>query len=713
MPRILVLLIIIITIYACKGQNKTDMSTKFKYTNDLIHETSPYLLQHAHNPVNWHAWNKETLELAKKENKMLLISIGYSACHWCHVMEHESFEDEEVAALMNKHFINVKVDREERPDVDQIYMNAVQLLTGRGGWPLNCIALPDGRPIWGGTYFPKKNWINALEKLTELYDNEPQKAEEYASKLTDGIRQSDLIVLNTEEVNFTKSDLKKVVHNWQAAMDLKNGGRVGAPKFPMPANSEFLLRLAVQTDDSRLLDYVNTTLTKMAFGGIFDHVGGGFARYSVDDHWHIPHFEKMLYDNAQLVSLYSNAYLVSGNPLYKQVVYETTQFVERELFHDVGAFYSSLDADSKTKTGELEEGVFYVWTKEELQDILKDDFELFSNYYNVNSYGKWENGTYHLIRKVSDKEFLESNRKLSDGSQISEDQLRVKVLAWKKVLLTKRGKRNPPRLDDKTLTSWNALMLKGYVNAYTVFKDDHFLKMALKNAHFIINKQMKEDGGLYRNYKNGKSSIEAYLEDYATVIDAFICLYEATLDENWLHTAKQLTDYSFDHFYDMKSKMFFFTSDKEKDLIARKIEVNDNVIPASNSIMANNLFKLGHYYGNKNYSSNAKIMLNNVKDNAIKYGAGSSNWLNLYSNYIGDYYEIAIVGNNAREMLKGFNDTYIPNKLIAGSTKESSLPLLQYKYSKDDTTIFVCVDGACQLPVKKPEDALKQIKIKF
>ncbi|MCK4561360.1 MAG: thioredoxin domain-containing protein, partial [Flavobacteriaceae bacterium] len=535
---------------------------------------------------------------------------------------------------------------------------------------------------------------------------EPEKAEEYASKLTEGVQQSGLINLNTAEAIFTKKELETAIHNWQPTMDYKNGGRMGAPKFPMPNNIQFLLRYAVQSNNTEILDYVNTTLTQMAYGGIFDHVGGGFARYSVDDHWHIPHFEKMLYDNAQLVSLYANAYLATKNPLYKQVVYETTQFVERELYNDIGAFYSSLDADSETNTGELEEGVYYVWTKEELQNILGNDFELFSNYYNVNSYGKWENDTYHLIRNISDKEFV-------NKYDISESELKEKINHWKDILSIERDKKNKPRLDDKTLTSWNALMLKGYINAYTTFNDDAFLKTALKNAHFIINKQIKEDGGLYRNYKNNKSNIEAYLEDYATVIDAFITLYEATLDENWLQTAKQLTDYCYDHFYDDQSKMFFFTSDKETDLITRKIEIDDNVISSSNSIMANNLFKLGHYYSNKNYSNSAKTMLNNIKDKAITYGAGASNWLNLYANYIGDYYEIAISGKDAKNKLKEINKNYIPNKLIVGSTKNSNLPLLEFKFSKDQTTIYICIDGACKLPVNDSKKALGQIHVQF
>ncbi len=698
----LLLLIIFVIVISCKKTKGQTMEKKHQFTNDLINETSPYLLQHAHNPVDWHAWNDETLALAKKENKLLLISVGYAACHWCHVMEHESFEDSAVAAIMNENFINVKVDREERPDVDQVYMNAVQLLTGSGGWPLNCVALPDGRPIWGGTYFPKDKWTNALTQLADLYKNEPEKAEEYAVKLTEGINQSGLITLNEEEASFDKVELQEAVNEWLPTLDFKNGGRKGAPKFPMPGNLQFLLRYAVQSQNDEIMDYVNTSLTQIAYGGIFDHVGGGFARYSVDDHWHVPHFEKMLYDNAQMVSLYSNAYLVTKNPLYKEVVFETIKFVETELYKDIGAFYSSLDADSKNEEGELEEGAYYVWNKEELSSLIGADFKLFSSYYNVNGYGKWEKDKYHLIRSISKTDFCKEN-------DIALENLDSKIEKWQEILLTERNKKDRPRLDDKTLTSWNALMLKGYIDAYRVFQEERFLKMAQRNAHFIINKMAKEDGGLYRNYKDGKSNIEAYLEDYATVSDAFISLYEVTLDENWLKYAKQFTDYSFDHFYDEKSKMFFFTSNKEKGLISRKVETDDNVIPSSNSITANNLFKLGHYYSNKHYTDNAKAMLNNVKENAISYGSGASNWLNLYSNYLGDFYEVAIVGEDAHLKLKELNSFYIPNKLVVGSTAESKLPLLAYKYTEHETTIYVCIDGACKLPVSETSKALKQM----
>lgn len=703
--RFLIFIISSLLLANCNSQNKKTM-TQHKYTNALINETSPYLLQHAHNPVDWHAWNDESLALAKKENKLILISVGYAACHWCHVMEHESFEDTTVAKIMNQNFINIKVDREERPDVDQIYMNAVQLMTGRGGWPLNCIALPDGRPLWGGTYFPKDNWINALEQIAKLYRENPEKAEEYATNLTEGVRQSDLIEVNTAESSFTVSELNQIVSNWEKFMDFKMGGRKGAPKFPIPNNYQFLLRYAKQTDSNDILNYVNTSLTKMAYGGIFDQVGGGFARYSVDDKWHIPHFEKMLYDNGQMVSLYANAYLVTKNPLYKDIVYRTTAFVERELMNDNGAFYSSLDADSKNEKGELEEGAFYVWKKEELQQLIKDDFKIFVDYYNINDAFKWENDTYNLHR-------TKSNEQIAKLYKISEEELTTKVSQWQKTLLNARAKRSRPRLDDKTLTSWNALMLKGYIDAYRVFDENHFLEKALKNANFILNVQSKEDGGLYRNFKNDKSTINAYLEDYATVIDAYINLYEVTLDQKWLQNAKLLTNYCFDHFFDDNSKMFYFTSDKDKGLITRKIDTDDNVIPSSNSIMANNLFKLGHFFANKKYTNTAKQMLHNVKNKAIEYGAGASNWSILYSNLLGDFYEVAIVGKDAKQKLKEINAAYIPNKLIVGSTNESNLPLLAYKYNENETTIYVCIDGACQLPVTETNKALKQINIKL
>ncbi len=696
-----ILFLFLCTLLNCSGQDKKTMTHKF--TNDLIKETSPYLLQHAHNPVNWNAWNDKTLAQAKQDNKLILISVGYSACHWCHVMEHESFEDEEVAEVMNSNFVNIKVDREERPDVDQIYMNAVQLMTGRGGWPLNVIALPDGRPIWGGTYFKKDQWINALTQISELYNENPKKLQDYADKLEQGIKSMDIVNLNTNEAVFKTSFIDESVNKWSKQFDYFRGGMNRAPKFMMPNNYHFLLRYGYQNKDKKIQDYVNLTLTQMAFGGVYDQIGGGFSRYSVDAKWHVPHFEKMLYDNGQLVSLYAEAYLITKNELYKDVVTETLEFIERELTTKKGIFYSSLDADSKTTTGELEEGAFYVWQKDALKTILKDDYDLFSDYYNVNSYGHWEHNNYVLIRKDEDSKILEKYN-------LTKEALAKKKKEWRKTLLNKRNQRPKPRLDDKTLTSWNAIMLKGYVDAYRVFDNKSYLETAEKNANFIVNVQLREDGGLNHNYKDGQSTINGYLEDYATTIDAFLALYEVTLNEEWLNTARDLTNYSLDYFFEDENSMFYFTSDEDASLVSRSIEYRDNVIPASNSIMAKNLFKLSHYFDNNLYYKTATAMLNNVKPEIQEYASGYSNWLDLMLNYSEPFYEVAIVGEQVSEKISELNKTYIPNKLIVGSKSENQMPLLQNRYVEDETLIYVCVNKACKLPVSEVEKAVELLR---
>ncbi|WP_111307856.1 thioredoxin domain-containing protein [Confluentibacter sediminis] len=673
------------------------------YTNDLINETSPYLLQHAHNPVNWNAWNDKTLAKAKSENKLLLISVGYAACHWCHVMEHESFEDSLVAQVMNKNFINVKVDREERPDVDQIYMNAVQLMTGSGGWPLNVIALPDGRPVWGGTYFKKDQWIDILNQISKLYSENPNKLYEYAEKLSKGIKSLDVVNLNTDEPIFEASYINDALKNWEKNFDYHDGGTKQTQKFMMPNNYHFLLRNAYQNNDTDLQEFVNLTLTKMAYGGVYDHIGGGFSRYSVDEKWHIPHFEKMLYDNAQLVSLYADAYLITKNELYKTVIEETLDYIKNDMTASNGAFYSSLDADSNNPEGKLEEGAFYVWTKEELKTLIKEDFDVFSDYYNINNYGLWEHDNYVLIRKDDDPSIIKKHH-------LTDNQLSEKKQHWKSILLTVRNKRPKPRLDDKTLTSWNALMLKGYTDAYRVLGTKAYLEAAEKNANFIINTQLRQDGGLNHNYKDGKSTINGYLEDYAATIDAFISLYENTLNETYLTTARDLANYTFDHFFDDSSKMFYFTSNSDASLVSRSIEYRDNVIPASNSMMAKNLFKLSHYFDNEHFSKTAMTMLNNVKPEMKEYPSGYSNWFDLMLNYANSFYEVAIVGKDARQKLADLNTHYVPNKLIAASTTENNMPLLESRYNPQQTLIYVCVNKACKLPVADVNKALEFLK---
>ena len=693
------LLLITMLLFSCNSSKKEILETH-DFTNELINESSPYLRQHAHNPVNWKAWNDESLQQAKDEKKLIIISVGYSACHWCHVMEKESFEDTTVAAVMNKNFISIKVDREERPDVDQIYINAVQLMTGSAGWPLNVVTLPDGRPVWGGTYFKKEQWIVALDKMQKLYEEDPQKLIEYADRLEEGIKSMDLISVNTDEVNFKEFPTDSIVSNWQDNFDYKFGGNNRSPKFMMPNNYEFLLRHSIQNNNFELFEYVLLTLDKIAYGGVYDHIGGGFARYSTDAKWHVPHFEKMLYDNAQLVSLYSHAYSKTKNPHYKEVVTETLEYIACEMTNNEGAFYSSLDADSELENGELEEGAYYVYTKEELKSQLNEDFELFAEYYNINSFGKWEKDNYVLIRNKSDKEIL-------NQFSISLEELQQKKNNWKQKLLSFRNKRAKPRLDDKTLTSWNALMTKGYADAYKVFQEKEYLDAALKNAHFIIEKQLQENGALYHNYKDGKSSINGYLEDYATVIDAFISLYEVTLDEKWIDTAKDLADYSFINFFDEEKSMFYFTSKEDKKLVTRTFEYRDNVIPASNSIMAKNLFILAHHFDENNFSKTAKQMLHNVQPEIASYPSGYSNWLDLLANYQHNYFEVVVVGDQAIDKVSELNNKYLPQILIAGSTTEKKSPLLELRYIDGETLIYVCVNNACKLPVSDVSDAIK------
>lgn len=702
--RLALTLLLLISLIGCNS-SKNETLEAHPFTNDLIHESSPYLLQHAHNPVDWKPYGEKVLEQAKKEKKLMIISIGYAACHWCHVMEHESFEDTTVADVMNKHYISVKVDREERPDVDQTYINAVQLMTGSAGWPLNVITLPDGRPVWGGTYFRKKDWINALEQIQNIYQEEPEKLIAYANRLEEGLKNIDLIHLNTEDVDLKNYPTESIIKKMSQSFDRENGGSKGAPKFMMPSNLEFFLRYAVEKNDKDLLNFTTLTLDKMAFGGLYDQLGGGFARYSTDEKWHVPHFEKMLYDNAQLVSLYSNAYAVTKKPLYKEVVMETLEFVKEELTNSEGGFYSSLDADSKNEEGKLEEGAFYVFTSEELQKLLNEDFKIFQEYYNINSYGKWEKDHYVLIRKKTDSE-------IEKEFSITSEVLQQKKKSWKNTLLEHRNKRPKPRLDDKTLTSWNAMMLKAYVDAYKVFDENEYLESALKNANFISEKQLRKNGQLFHNYKEGKTSINGFLEDYAFTIEAFIDLYQVTLDEKWLKLSKNMADYAQTNFFDTEKHMFYFTSKEDPAIVTRNFDYRDNVIPASNSVMAKNLFVLSKYFENTGFDEISHQMLKNILNEISEYPRGFSNWLDLISNYQNDFYEVVVVGKNASEKIKELNRNYLPNIIIAGSTSESEDPLFQNRYVPGETLIYICVNNACKLPVSTTETAIKNLNKK-
>jgi uncharacterized protein YyaL (SSP411 family) len=672
-------------------------SQEYKFSNHLIHETSPYLLQHAYNPVDWFPWGDEARNKAKMENKLIIVSIGYAACHWCHVMEYESFEDEKVAEFMNTNFVAIKVDREERPDIDQVYMNAVQLITGMGGWPLNCIALPDGRPVYGGTYYPKEQWLDMLTMILNFVKQNPDKAEQQAKSLTYGMQSVEMIYAGSENTDYSIDDLNNIFSIWKKTIDYTNGGYKGAPKFPLPAGYQFLLHYHHLTGNTDALKAVTITLNKMADGGIYDQIGGGFARYSTDEYWKVPHFEKMLYDNAQLVSLYSAAYQKTKDPEYKLTVEETLNFIQRELTSKEGGFYSSLDADSQG-----EEGKFYTWTYSELQKILGDKAGLIIEYYNATEKGNWENGRNILLKQAGNKEILEKYK-------ITEIALRRLISEVKEILLKKRANRIRPGLDDKILTSWNALMLKAYTDAYRVFDHEEYLNIALKNAEFIDTKIKSSDNRLNRNYKNGKASINAFLDDYAFTIEAYISLYQATFNERWLINAHQLLNYTLSHFYNNNRGMFYYTSDFDPALITRNTEVTDNVIPSSNSAMAKNLYVLGQYFYKDDYIEKAKIMLNNVKQNVFKYSAYYANWDILMAWLAGKPYEAAIIGKDFESKRKKFDTHYLPDVFFSGGVNEGILPLLENKLKEGQTTIYLCRDKMCKSPVSDVQDALQQI----
>ncbi len=676
---------------------------KHAFTNHLIHESSPYLLQHAHNPVNWYPWGKEALEKAQKENKLLIVSIGYAACHWCHVMEHESFEDTAVAKLMNDHFVCIKVDREERPDIDNVYMTACHL-SGRGscGWPLNAFALPDGRPFWAGTYFPKQDWMEILTYFADMYRDDPQRLQKGAEAIARGLQQVDQVPVGAPDELPRPEDLSTATRNMLQIIDYQLGGRAGRPKFPMPVNYAYLLRQYKLTAAPKTREAVEVTLDHMARGGIYDQVGGGFARYSTDDRWLVPHFEKMLYDNGQLVSLYANAWKVTQKDLYRRVVDETIRFVNRELSDPAGGFYSSLDADS-----DGEEGKFYVWTLVEVRQVLNDDqlFSFVKDYYNLTQAGNWEHGKNILhvtepLDRVAKRHGLgiEAARKMRDQTR--------------QLLLQARAKRVRPRTDDKVLTSWNALMLKGLVDAYLAFGKPEYLDRALNNAQFLAGTMMQDDGRLWRNYKDGKASINAFLDDYALLADAFIRLYEATFDEQWLYRSKKLTDYALQHFYDASTGLYYYTSDLDPPLVVRKKELSDNVIPASNSTLGRVLWKLHHYFYDAGYADRARTMLRNMKrsflyaDQAYFY----ANWLTLYSEMATPFYEVVFAGPRAHELRAEMSRHYLPDVLYAGATDRATIGLLEDRIVPGQDKIYVCRNHVCKFPVETVPDALKLLR---
>lgn len=642
-----------------------------------------------HNPVDWYAWKPEAFERAKLEDKPILVSIGYSTCHWCHVMEHESFEDETVAAYMNEHFINIKVDREERPDVDQLYMTACQVFNGSGGWPLNCFLLPDGKPFYAGTYFPpepaynRPSWAQVLQRLSENYHNRREVVVSQAERMTEVIRNSDTSLLNKgpaieEGQNpLNRVLLHQIYHRLRDKFDREHGGLGTAPKFPATMSLDFLLRHSWLTGETEALEHVQFSLEKMIRGGIYDQLGGGFARYATDAAWMVPHFEKMLYDNALLCHLMAETYKLNHDEMLAGALEETLGFILREMTDQAGGFYSALDADS-----EGEEGRFYVWDKQEIETLLGEDAEAFCAYYGVMEEGNWEAKNI-LWRK--------------GGREAPVDFAKAR-----ETLLQHRAGRVRPGLDDKVLLNWNALMCSGFVKASEALGNDAWLKAAKRNIDFLLDTFSKPDSeGLLHTWKQGEARIDAFLDDYAYLIQALIDVHEATLDRSYLKRAASLIDYVKEYFYDEKEQLFYFTSSAQESLILRSKDVYEGSLPSGNAVMAHNLQKMGVLMGRSDWSELAGAMLLRVADAASRYPDTFAHWASAIQASVFPAYELAVVGADASTLAGSLRAEFLPYRvLMASEAGENGWPLLEGKPGGEDTYIYVCRNYACQQPVE-------------
>ncbi|MPR36673.1 thioredoxin domain-containing protein [Salmonirosea aquatica] len=664
--------------------------------NQLATETSPYLLQHAHNPVEWYPWGEAALEKAKSQDKPILVSIGYSACHWCHVMERECFEDPGVAAVMNEHLVCIKVDREERPDVDAIYMDAVHLMGVRGGWPLNVFLMPDAKPFYGVTYLPPQNWVQLVRSIQNAFTNHRAEltasAESFAHSLQTG--EIEKYGLSPERSAYSEDFLDRMFEGLKRQFDTVNGGTNRAPKFPMPSIYKFLLRYFDTTQNPEALAQVELTLNRMALGGIYDHVGGGWARYSVDGEWFIPHFEKMLYDNAQLISLYSEAYSLTKNPLYSDRIRHTLLWLTSEMQSPEGGFYSALDADS-----EGVEGKYYLWTAEELREVLGDDHAWFAKLYDLSENGNWEHGLNHL--------HLTQDANIAARLKgIFTENFEKDYAAVLQKLAIRRSERVRPGLDDKILASWNGLLLKGLTDAYRALGDEAIRDTALYLGEFLRDKFI-EEGTLWHSYKEGKRKINGFLEDYAAVSDGLLGLYQITFDETWLRLAENLLDQTIENFYDPSDGLFFFTDAKAEALIARKKEIFDNVIPSSNSLLAQALYQAGLLLDRTDFIDMVDKMLGTLDKILESDIQVATNWAALYSQRVNPTAEVVITGPEGEAIRKDFDRYFVPNKIVAGSAETSNLPLLEGRTPLDmQTFIYICFNKTCQLPVKTVEEAL-------
>lgn len=677
-----------------------------KHSNLLIHETSPYLLQHAHNPVNWYPWGEAALTKAKEEKKIILVSIGYSACHWCHVMEKESFEDESTASIMNEFFVNIKIDREERPDIDHIYMDAVQAMTGSGGWPLNVFLTPDTKPFYGGTYFPpqrafnRASWKEVLHGVQQAWQDRKEEIISQAEHLTEHIARAAVFSPSTTHKDFTVDQCREIFTNIMKSADREWGGFGKAPKFPQTFSIQYLLEYYHFTKDQQALEQALLSINKMLQGGIYDHIAGGLARYSTDTEWLAPHFEKMLYDNALLVLVLCDAYQMTADKLYEEVIHKTLQFILNEMTDVSGGFYAALDADS-----EGEEGRYYVWSKTEIEEILREDAPLFCELFDVTEEGNWEGK--NIIR------LLDPVSVFADRKGIGEEDLQVKIKHCIQRLQEVRKLRVRPGLDDKIILGWNALMLKAFAKAAVVLNSEVYREVAIKGMHFIENTFKKEKHGWFHTYKNGVAKYPAFLDDFAFLVDTCIAVYELTMQEQYLELAKNLMYYVQEVFSDEDSLFFYYTANHQKDVIVRKKEMYDGALPSPNSVMAVNLYKLGVLFNNMDWQSRSIKMLQSMQDAAVKYPTSFGVWAAAVQQQMYSINEIAITGNEAENTAAEIiRQNYLPNKIIAASnTINNNIPFLSDKKAAEALNIYLCKNRMCLPPFKDKAQLLSAISI--
>ncbi|MEX6690449.1 thioredoxin domain-containing protein [Danxiaibacter flavus] len=677
-----------------------------KEPNRLIHETSPYLLQHAYNPVQWYPWSEEALERAVKEDKPILVSIGYSACHWCHVMERESFENEDTAAIMNEHFINIKIDREERPDLDHIYMDAVQAMTGGGGWPLNVFLTPDKKPFYGGTYFPPVNaynrmsWRQVLASVNDAFKHKRDEIETQAFNLTEHLEASNSFGMSAPGSTqvFTKENAKLMAENMLKAADKTWGGFGRAPKFPQTFSLQYLLQYYYYSNDQDALQHVNLSLDKMIQGGIYDHIGGGFARYSTDEKWLAPHFEKMLYDNALLLSVLSEAYQLTGNSTYRSVIDQTIEYTEREMLSPEGGFYSALDADS-----EGVEGKYYTWSWQEIHNVLGDEAELFCNVYDIQEGGNWEH-TNIIWLPATIKEVAERN-------ELSHDALEDLLKICRQELFNVREKRVRPGLDDKILLGWNALMISAYCKAYAALGNDKYLQKAERSIQFL-EKNLKDGNKWYHSWKENMPKYPAFLDDFAYLIQAYIHLHEVTGENGYLSQARELLLYAIDEFDEEETDFFYYTGQSQKDVLLRKKEVYDGAVPSGNAVMALNLYYLAVIYNETKWRTRAENMVQALGSAIVRYPTSFGVWAFLLQQIARGWNEIAIAGKAANDYLKQVNHIYLPGKVSMVTDKENNeYALLENKTSEnDETLLYWCSNYSCSAPEASLELFIQKLK---